>query len=116
MVTLPKRFVAVKYPGYFWDMQDKVLYSIKISGVLKPLKHTKTFFTTSRRGHLQPLEDKVHGVQGGYQVSYKGRSRKLTDAYLHSLTYTDSVIPETKIRTRWIANREKITVQKDLDF
>ena len=114
MVTLPKRFVATKYPGYFWDMQAKMLYSIKMTGVLKPLKYQKTLLTMTKGGFIQPL---MHGKHlGGYNVSHQGRKRRLTDEYLYGLTYTDSVIPETNIRTRWVANREKITVQQNLDF
>lgn len=114
MVTLPKRFVAVKYPGYFWDMQAKMLYSIKITGVLKPLKHQKTLLTMSRSGRLEPFVDGKH--KGGYTISHKGQQRRLTDEYLYKLNYTDSVIPETKFRTRWVANKEKIVIQQDLKF
>lgn len=35
MVTLPKDFVATKYPGYFWNVVDKKLYSLKVTGELK---------------------------------------------------------------------------------
>lgn len=37
MVSLPKDFVATRYPGYFFNVKDELLYSIKIDGVLKPL-------------------------------------------------------------------------------
>ena len=39
MIKFPVQFRALpKYPGYFWNVEDKKLYSIKIKGVLKPLK------------------------------------------------------------------------------
>ena len=37
MVTLPDNFTMTKYPGYFWNVLDKKLYSIKVTGELKPL-------------------------------------------------------------------------------
>ena len=37
MVTLPKDFVAIKFPGYFWNIKEQRLYSMKVTGVLRPL-------------------------------------------------------------------------------
>lgn len=40
MITLPSELKAIRgFPGYFFRESDKQLFSIKISGVLKPLKH-----------------------------------------------------------------------------
>lgn len=36
-VKLESQFVPISYPGYFWNTEDKYLYSCK-SGVLKRLK------------------------------------------------------------------------------
>ena len=41
MVTLPKDFVATRYPGYFWNVVEKKLYSIKVTGELKPMTFDK---------------------------------------------------------------------------
>ncbi len=43
LTVLPIGFIPIhesKYPGYFWDLIENKLYSIK-SGTLKPLKMTK---------------------------------------------------------------------------
>jgi len=48
MVTLPKEFVATRYPGYFFNTKDDQLYSMKIDGVLKPLR----FYKPNRFNHL----------------------------------------------------------------
>ena len=40
MITLPSELKAIRgFPGYFFREADKQLFSIKIGGVLKPLKH-----------------------------------------------------------------------------
>lgn len=38
MVKLPDGFIATKFPGYFFNTNNDTLYSIKIEGVLKPLR------------------------------------------------------------------------------
>lgn len=39
MIQFPEHFIPLKkYPGYYWNDQNKKLYSIKVSGVLKELK------------------------------------------------------------------------------
>lgn len=38
MVILPSDFTAIKYPGYFWNIKEKKLYTMKVTGVLRPLK------------------------------------------------------------------------------
>jgi len=38
MVKLPEQFLATRYPGYFWNTKDQWLYSMKIDGILKPIK------------------------------------------------------------------------------
>lgn len=79
MVTLPKDFVATKAPGYFWNVKEKKLYSIKVTGELRPLAFHKggTFFGVR--------------VDPGYQISVKGHKRKLTMAYLGTLKATTDI-------------------------
>lgn len=76
MVTLPKEFVMTRYPGYFWNTHDHKLYSIKVTGELRPLAFSKgcTIYGTT---HMP-----------GYQVSVNGRKRRLTIDYLKTLKAT----------------------------
>ena len=78
MVTLPLPFVATKIPGYFLNIDTMKLYSIKIDGMLKELKHRNA--------------NKWNYYRSGYEVSHKGRRRRLTDDYLKTIKPHDSVI------------------------
>lgn len=60
MVVLPKEFVAIKYPGYFWNTANLKLYSIKVTGELKPLAYCKGGWYNG------------HQVAPGYRVSKNG--------------------------------------------
>lgn len=79
MVTLPKDFVATRYPGYFWNVVEKKLYSLKVTGELRPMVFFKggTFY----------------GVRHdpGYKISVNGRRRKYTMEYLGSLKATNNI-------------------------
>ena len=77
MVTLPREFVATRYPGYFWNTVDKKLYTMKVTGVLRPMAFNKG-------GNFYGV---VH--QPGYQISVNGLKRKLTLPYLNSLKPTN---------------------------
>lgn len=79
MVVMPPNFMATKYPGYYWNVETKKLYSIKVGGVLRPLVSKKP----SRWNQL-PCET--------YTVSVDGRRRWLSVDYLNKLTYADSMI------------------------
>lgn len=82
MITLPKEFVTTKHQGYFWNIVDKQLYSVKITGALKPLKLTVMWNQYGPRGNLK-----------GYNISVEGRKRFMGLDYLNSLTPTDDVYP-----------------------
>ena len=73
MIVFPPEFVPTRYPGYFWNTAEKKLYSIKVTGELRPLKFDKggCFFGKN--------------IQPGYRVSVKGERRKMTMAYLGAL-------------------------------
>lgn len=73
MVVLPKDFVMTRYPGYFWHTVEKKLYSIKVTGELRPLAFNKggVFYGVAHRP--------------GYQISHKGQKRRLTVDYLNTL-------------------------------
>lgn len=79
MVTLPIDFVATRYPGYFWNVTEKKLYSLKVTGELKPMAFFKggTFY----------------GVRHdpGYKISVNGVHRKYTMDYLNKLTATSKI-------------------------
>lgn len=55
MVILPPPFVKTKYEGYFWNLSDKKLYSLKIDGVLKPLKAQRGGYVIPRTGIVTRL-------------------------------------------------------------
>lgn len=79
MITFPHEFTATKYPGYFWNVEKKELYSIKVTGELRKLKRVKS-------SHFNRYFD-------GYVVSHRGCRRHLTMEYLQSLKTIDTVIP-----------------------
>lgn len=89
MITFPEKLTATTYPGYFWDTENHKLYSVKIDGILKPLK---------RRGlwsikKFCPYGWRIDADEWVYQVSVKGKTQYLTDKYLLSLEVKDSVFP-----------------------
>jgi len=38
MVRLPEEFIGTKFDGYFFNTKNETLYSIKVQGVLRPMK------------------------------------------------------------------------------
>lgn len=79
MVTLPKEFVATKFPGYFWHTVEQKLYTLKVTGVLRPLKKQPP----NRYNHYKDM----------YAVSHKGQRRGLLVEKLKQLQLTNSVFP-----------------------
>lgn len=77
MIKLPKNLVSIKYPGYFYDVVERKLYSCKVNGVLTPLKYNKGFFFKGR------------SFPPGWVVSHQGRKIRLDQSYLDGLQYTD---------------------------
>lgn len=62
MVKLPDEFIATRYPGYFFNTSNDTLYSLKVSGVLRPL----------------PLHKPCHWNRlrsPAFRISVKGRRR-----------------------------------------
>lgn len=83
-VTLPPDFVALdRYPGYYWNLTDQKLYSIKITGVLKPLKRQKGRFYL--RGQFYDVD--------GYHVSYNGWRKYIRYEELLKIKPAKSVVP-----------------------
>lgn len=80
MITFPVEFAATMHPGYFWNVMEQRLYSMKTSGVLKAMKHQSP--------------NRWNNGLSGYRISVNGRRRWLDDKYLRQLSATtDSVIP-----------------------
>lgn len=76
-VRFPDGFIAFKkYPGYFYHKESNLVYSIKIDGILKPLKVNKA-------NHYH--KNKFPGIQIGDEfvsISYKGKTKNI---FLHSV-------------------------------
>jgi hypothetical protein len=81
MVTLPKDFVAIKHPGYFWHLKEQKLYSMKVTGILRPLAgpYKPNYFN--------------HYDCPMYQISVNGRKRHIGIDYLKKLKAANSTIP-----------------------
>lgn len=61
------------YPGYYWDVEKQVLYSIKIGGVLRKLKRHKP----------NPFVRRINGPY--YELSRNGHRHCLALRYLETL-------------------------------
>jgi hypothetical protein len=88
MVTLPPEFIAIKYPGYFWNTIDNTLYSVKITGTLKPMKLHRRW-NGRMGGYVRGTPDETNG----YSLSKKGRPYFMSLKDLKALTPKDTVFP-----------------------
>lgn len=79
MVSLPTDFVATRYPGYFWNLKEQKLYTMKVTGVLRPL--------------VKPLPSFFNHYRDIYKVSHNGKRRTMEVSTLKKLKAKDSVIP-----------------------
>lgn len=79
MIVLPPGLVSTKYKGYFYDIQNKKMYSIK-TGILKELKQSKSYRTPY--GYLHPET---------WHVSVNGVKTAVNKNYLSKLTYPKEV-------------------------
>ena len=94
MVTFKPEFLATRYPGYFFNTEDELLYSMKVDGVLKPLKqHKPNRFNHMYRFQIKLKDGSKVTPEGGYFVSVKGQSRFLSIEELKDLTQHDATIP-----------------------
>lgn len=80
-VRFPEDFIPLKnFDGYFWNTRHKQLYSIKVNGVLTPLKVNS--------GRYPPW---VRDLGRHYQISHRGRRRYIPlcdiDKFLHEGDY-----------------------------
>jgi hypothetical protein len=80
MITFPPEFTALVYPGYYWNTKNQKLYSIKVTGVLRPLK-------------FQPGNRWNHYV-ARYSISVNGKKKNIPVELLKKCKKpSDSVIP-----------------------
>lgn len=94
MVTLKPEYIATKYPGYFFNREDEQLYSLKVDGVLKPLKyHKPNHFNHIGRFPVKLRDGEVVQCRGGYYVSVKGFRKFYPIELLRDLEDTDTTIP-----------------------
>jgi hypothetical protein len=78
MITFPPEYVATRYPGYFWNISDEKLYSIKVTGCLRPIAFKKESYWNKN---------------AGYAVSVNGKKRFMRLEYLRKLTPSAQVMP-----------------------
>jgi hypothetical protein len=67
MVRLPEEFIATKFSGYFFNTKENVLYSVKIRGVLRPLKKTSPNYFNKLREPAFYIS--VDGKRRAYVIS-----------------------------------------------
>ena len=81
MITFPDGFVATRFPGYFWNTTDEKLYTMKVTGVLRPMRIS------------YPPAHYEHGHES-YRVSVNGVRRRLTTAQIkRALIRGTSTVP-----------------------
>lgn len=85
MITLPSELKAIRgFPGYFFRESDKRLFSIKIGGVLKPLKHKTS----------PPLQWNYFRGFSGWELSKGGKRHNISnDAIIKLLIQEDHQVP-----------------------
>lgn len=69
MITFPDGFVATKFPGYFWNTTDEKLYTMKVTGVLRPMR-------------ISDPPALYEDDRASYRVSVNGVRRRLTTAQI----------------------------------
>jgi hypothetical protein len=82
--TIPGELIAVpKWHGYFWHPTEKIVYSLKVGGVLKPLK----FHPAYRNDRLGIC------VPAGFQFSKRGKKFRMAITILRELKPYDYKVP-----------------------
>jgi hypothetical protein len=95
MITFPNNLTPVSdFPGYFWDVMEHKLYSIKVGGVLRELKVQRMWAGVHRLGGRRFSKLKVGQLY--YALSHNGISYPTTVKDLKKLKLTDYAIPQIK--------------------
>lgn len=85
-IEFPPYFRALKnLPGYFWHIEEKRLYSLKIGGVLRPLTLQKYSWNGWKK------EEWPH-----YRLSTKGRSFNIGVDRIEKIIESPHTIPQVK--------------------
>lgn len=79
MITFPDGFVATRFPGYYWNTTDEKLYTMKVTGILRPMRR------------CDPVPHDEHG-QTSYRVSVNGVRRRLTIAQIKRILVRDGTV------------------------
>ena len=94
LVSFPPEFIATAFPGYFFNVTDEKLYSMKIDGILKPLKYQRPNQFNHMWRHPVKLRDGSEvTASGGYYVSVKGRRKFYAIEKLKDLPHVESIVP-----------------------
>lgn len=96
MIRFPDHFVELKYPGYYYHTVEKELYSIKVSGILTPLKLQKK--NVQRINGQLVFENREH-----WKISVNGKSKKIFKDVLEKVEWelleaAGHIIPTRKSR------------------
>ena len=87
MVRLPDNFIATKFNGYFFNVENETLYSLKVKGVLRPMKLLKP--NPFNHMHEPFFRISNNGIAKSYPLS---KLRKLAEE--EKANPRDVVIPE----------------------
>ena len=83
MVKFPKHFVQLtKLPGYYWNTEEKHLYSIKMTGVLHKLTKSKGFCGFVRGSKINSPP--------GWRISKEGWRRTVTTEDIEKMVEKES--------------------------
>jgi hypothetical protein len=93
MIVLPEEFEPTFYDGYFWNTANKKLYSIKVDGVLIPLKRKEAKEWFWKYPKVFPGD--------WYEVSVRGKRKIYPVVNLEQIKPTgDRVFYEIKVREK----------------
>lgn len=83
MIHFPDNFVALRgLPGYFWNIREEHLWTMKVTGVLRPLSKQRPFYGS-----------KFSCDEPYYSISHKGKRMTLRTSKISSLLIDPSTIP-----------------------
>ena len=96
MIHFPKDLTPIpNCPGYFWDVVDHKLYSIKLGGELRELKVHRLHPMAHHNGFSSRFS-KIKVGEKYYTMSNRGIRRNASVRYLKTLTMVDYTIPQVK--------------------